>query len=100
MRHLFGRAVERLRQESSAAGRQAQFAIFERYDLESPDRDEKITYAQVALEFCVPVTDVTNHLAAMRREFRAIVLEELRTLSATDEEFRTEARHLLGVTAT
>ena len=39
---------------------------------------------------------VTNHLAAMRRQFRAIVLERLRELSSSDEEFEAEAAKLLG----
>jgi len=39
---------------------------------------------------------VTNHLAAMRRQFRRIVLERLRDLTTTDEEFEAEARRLLG----
>jgi hypothetical protein len=45
----------------------------------------------------VPVTQVTNYLAWARREFRRIVLEELRELSGSEEEFRREARALLGV---
>jgi hypothetical protein len=42
------------------------------------------------------VSDVTNELAWARRTFRAIVLDTLRTICATDEEFRAEARDLLG----
>jgi len=40
---------------------------------------------------------VTNYLAGARREFRRIVLDKLRELTATDDEFRREARMLLGV---
>ena len=36
-------------------------------------------------------------LAAMRREFRTLVLEALREQCASDGEFRAEARALLGV---
>jgi hypothetical protein len=32
----------------------------------------------------------------MRRRFREIVLEALREVTATDQEFRAEARALLG----
>ena len=42
------------------------------------------------------MTAVTNHLAFARREFRRILLEKLREITASDEEFRTEARTLLG----
>jgi hypothetical protein len=50
----------------------------------------------LATEFGIPATQVTNWLAATRRDFRAIVLETLRDLAGTDEEFREEARALLG----
>ncbi len=40
---------------------------------------------------------MTNFLALARREFRRIVLEKLREITATDREFREEARSLLGV---
>jgi len=40
---------------------------------------------------------VTNYLAFARREFRRIALERLREMAASDEEFRREARALLGV---
>jgi hypothetical protein len=43
------------------------------------------------------ITDVTNYLASARREFRRLVLKKLREITATDEEFRREARALLGV---
>ena len=40
--------------------------------------------------------DVTNELAAARREFRRFVLEALREQCATDEEFDAESRALGG----
>ncbi len=51
----------------------------------------------LAEEFHIPVTQVTNFLAFARREFRRIVLEKLREITANDREFREEARSLLGV---
>jgi hypothetical protein len=42
-------------------------------------------------------TDVTNYLAFARREFRRCVLDQLREMTASDEEFRREAQALLGV---
>ena len=42
------------------------------------------------------MTQVTNHLAWARRELRKLVLERLRSLTATDAEFREEAEELLG----
>ena len=54
---------------------------------------------QLAAELGLPVTQVTNHLAWARREFRAAVLETLREITASEAEFRAEARALLGVDA-
>ncbi len=41
-------------------------------------------------------TAVTNHLYAMRRRFRETVLATLRESTATEQEYRAEARALLG----
>jgi RNA polymerase sigma factor (sigma-70 family) len=97
VRDLFATAVERLRRHCEASGRAVQFALFERYDLDGPDGRERLTYADLAAELGLPVTQVTNHLAAARRELRRLVLERLRELSGSKEELRAEAREVLGV---
>lgn len=96
-RKVFGEAVDRLRQRCESRGRHIAFAIFTRYDLEGPDRDPAPSYAALAEEFDVPVTQVTNFLSWCRREFRGEVLEVLRAQSATEEEFRADLMELLGV---
>jgi hypothetical protein len=86
--------VARLRERCAETGRTAPFAVFERYDL---DREEGApTYAELGRELGLPVTQVTNHLSAMRREFRRHLLETLRELCASDDEFLQEARLVLG----
>ena len=50
----------------------------------------------LAEEFHLPVTQVTNHLAWARRELRRLLLERLHSLSASDAEFRDEAASVLG----
>jgi RNA polymerase sigma factor (sigma-70 family) len=97
VRSLFSLAVESLCAEMQAAGKETHFRIFQRYVLEEPDEANKISYKDLAAEFDMPVTSVTNHLAAARRDFRRIVLDKLRELTATPDEFRREARSLLGV---
>jgi hypothetical protein len=72
-----------------------QFELFELYDLE--DDDPKPSYSQLAAKFGLATTDVTNYLAFARREFRRCVLDQLREMTATDQEFRREAQALLGV---
>lgn len=96
-RSLFSLTVETLRAECEADGKLIHFQLFERYDLDSSRDDAKLTYEQLAGEFGLTVSAVTNHLSAVRRRFRRIVLDKLRELTATDDEFRREARSLLGV---
>lgn len=94
VRALFTGAVEQLRDELSARGREVVFTVFERYDL-GPSDD--LTYAELARALDLPVTRVTNHLHAARRRFREVVLDRLRELSGSEDEFRREARELLGL---
>jgi RNA polymerase sigma factor (sigma-70 family) len=96
-RTLFADAVERLRAECDAAGRALAFDLFVRYDIDGPDAPVKPTYAGLAHDLGTSVADVTNQLAWARRTFRAGVLDAIRAFSATEEEFRAEARDLLGV---
>jgi RNA polymerase sigma factor (sigma-70 family) len=99
VRALFTDAVAALRASCEAAGKTTHFAVFERYDLD--DRvDARPTYAAIAQDLGIPATQVTNYLAFARRELRRLILERLRALCATDEEFRLEARELLGVDVT
>jgi hypothetical protein len=46
----------------------------------------------LADELNLSVTDITNELAAARRDFRRLVLTVLREQCATDEEFENGAR--------
>ena len=93
VRWMFTLAVDAFRQRCLDSGRTVHFQLFERYDL----NDDNVSYASLAQEFGLEAATVNNYLAAARRDFRRIVLEKLREITATDEEFRTEARSLLGV---
>lgn len=93
-RSVFSLALQRLQERCKAEGKETQFRIWAAYDVDEGGRDQ--TYAQVAARFEVKVSDVTNYLPAARREFRRTVLETLREMTASEEEFRREARSLLG----
>jgi RNA polymerase sigma factor (sigma-70 family) len=93
LRSLFSLAVEELREYCDARQRERTFRLFEAYDLEGHD---KISYDQLAKEYAISVTDVTNALAWARREFRRIALERLRELCGSEEEFQREARAAFG----
>jgi RNA polymerase sigma factor (sigma-70 family) len=97
VRSLFGLAVEALRRRCAEAGKTVSFALFERYDLDGPDAARGPSYAELAREMGIAETQVTNHLAWARREFRRLVLEALEEATGSEEEFRAEARLLLGI---
>src|ERR1700674_2778254 len=93
IRSLFALAVEDLRQLCQQHDRDRTFRLFEAYDLAG---DPDISYQELAQQYAIPVTDVTNALSWARREFRRIALGRLREICATDEEFRREARAVFG----
>lgn len=95
VRSVLVTAILRLRERYVLAGKNLRLALFERYDL-AASTDERPTYSDLATEYDIPATQVTNWLAATRRDFRVVVLETLRDLCGSDEEFREEARALLG----
>jgi RNA polymerase sigma factor (sigma-70 family) len=95
IRSVFTLAVEKLRVECEQRGKQVQFRLLELYDIEEGGKD--LTYEQVAKQFGLKASDVTNYLAYARRELRRIVLEQVREMTGSEDEFRREARTLLGV---
>ncbi len=97
MKSLFGAALAELQRICAAEGKEKFFALLRRYDLEAGERTEKLSYADLAREHDLPVTQVTNGLHWARTRLRTCVLERLRELTADDDEFRAEARALLGV---
>jgi RNA polymerase sigma factor (sigma-70 family) len=85
-RRLFALAVEDLKERSPY------FALFERHVL----TERPPSYAELAEEFGISVTTVTNRLAAAKRDLRRCALERLREMTLDEREFRREARALLG----
>ncbi len=97
VRSVFSMAVERFEETCARGGRTLRFALFAAYDIEGDAAVDRPRYEDLARRFETTAVDVTNQLAAARREFRAIVLDVLRELTVSDAEFRLEARALLGV---
>ena len=96
-RSVFALALDAFRASMSESGREVHLKLFERYVIDVEDDKPKTSYKALASEFDISTTDVTNYLSVARREFRRIVLAKLRELTVTEEEFRREARALLGV---
>jgi RNA polymerase sigma factor (sigma-70 family) len=84
VRSVFGLALDDLRSACEAQGKQARFEMFERHELE-----QAASYADLARDFGVPVTTVTNHLAWARREFRRLLLA--RTAGPPDAKLLLES---------
>src|SRR4030095_2663326 len=87
-RSVFSLALESFRPSMVGSGKETHLKLFERYVLDADDGAPRTSYKDLACEFNLSTTDVTNYLALARREFRRIVLEKLRELTASDEEYR------------
>jgi RNA polymerase sigma factor (sigma-70 family) len=96
LRELFAQTVDDLRRLYLASERDVHFALFERYDLEAPNARQRVSYAQLAEEFALPLTQVTNYLAFARRHFRQLLLDRLRASTGSEDEFQKEVRCLFG----
>ncbi|KAA0256420.1 MAG: sigma-70 family RNA polymerase sigma factor [Acidobacteria bacterium] len=96
-RSVFSLSLDRFRERLAAAGKAVRFELFSAVELGEEGRSERPSYAELARRHGISESDVTNGLHAARREFRETVLELLRETTATEEEFRLEARSLLGL---
>jgi len=97
VRSFFTIAVESLRDRLTSSNRAIHLKLFEIYDLDDDESPERISYAKLAQQFDLDAVTVNNYLASARREFRKIVLEKLGEITANEDEFRNEARSLLGL---
>ena len=91
VRSLFTLAVQRLQTEMP----ESRFRLFSRYALEDPESQP--TYGELAEEFGLTTIKVNNQLASARRTMKRVVLDLLRQLTDSEEDFRKEARALLGM---
>jgi len=96
IRSVFSLALEALEEEAAEVGKQVHAAIFRAYDVDDP-LHERPSYRDLAERFSLSETMITNHLAWARRSFRRHVLEVLRSLAGSEEEYRQDARELLGI---
>ncbi len=95
VRHLFGCALDRLRTELIERDKEVQFRLFERWDLRA-GADDPNGYDALEAEFGLTRNQIGNTLSACRRRLREIVLQQLRAITASEEEYREEVRTVLG----
>ncbi len=93
LRQLTAVATQRLRAELVAKRKREHLQVFELLQLS----DVPPTYAAVAEQRGIAITDVTNRLSYARRAFRRVALELLREITAGDADFRAEADAVFGV---
>jgi RNA polymerase sigma-70 factor (ECF subfamily) len=96
VRGVCAEALDAMRARCRETGREQALALFERCDLSDLADEDRPRYAELAADFGLPPTQVTNLLNAARREFRRALEDTLRRRTATVAEFEEEARSLLG----
>jgi RNA polymerase sigma factor (sigma-70 family) len=92
-RSLLLQALSDLRASYASQSRELDLALFDEYELAAGERP---SYAELALYYRVPVTTVTNRLAAVRRALRTQLAENLREITATEQEYRDESYRIFG----
>jgi RNA polymerase sigma factor (sigma-70 family) len=95
IRSFFAQALDALRQECESSGRALHYALFEEYYIDGSAK--KVSYEDLAAAHRLTVINVTNYLASARRRFRKIIMERLIAITGNEQEFRQDARLLLGV---
>ncbi len=90
---LLDQAVRDLRDELDRSGKSAHFGLFDRYDL-NPPASGAPTYADLAREFGLKETDVTNHLRACRQRLRELIEKRVRDTLGPDGDAAAEIREV------
>lgn len=88
---IVSRALERLEERLRAGGRDTTWAVFRLCAVGAPPK----TYRDCARELGLTVTDVGNHLFRARREFRRLLLDEVRESLLPGENAEEELEYLL-----
>ena len=86
-------ALERLKAECEADGRNGRFEVLKPYLTEGASDS---SHAELAERLKVTVTAVKLIVHRLRKRYRAIVREEIRATVASEEDIDAELRHLLA----
>jgi RNA polymerase sigma factor (sigma-70 family) len=92
-RTVLALALDGLRELTREKHKEEHFRAFERFHVSI----DEPAYADVAKELGIDEVTLTHRLAYARRHYRRLVLETLRELTASDDEYREEAKVVLGV---
>lgn len=86
------RALQALRAEFEASDRAAEFDALSLYL--SAGGKEGLTHADLARKLGISESDVNNRVHRLRKRYRELILEEVRSYSETDAEAQDELRDL------
>jgi RNA polymerase sigma factor (sigma-70 family) len=89
---LIERATERTQETLLEAGRELRCAVFRAYELAPPGAQP--TYSGVAEQLGIKVSDVRNHLFAVRERLRTEIRNELRETVSSTEQLESEWHRL------
>lgn len=92
VRSIYEISLEATRRRYAEQQQARDFEMFERYSL----GEEKLGYAELAALYQLPVTTVTNRLAAVRRQLRTAMLAQLRELTLDDGDFAADVAQVFG----
>lgn len=100
LRNLVEISLNELQANMEATGKHMEFELFRKRDVEPVDGSEVPRYGDLAERYSIPVTQVTNFLASTRRLFRQVVKQNIRNLTASQDEYETELAALFaGISA-
>jgi RNA polymerase sigma factor (sigma-70 family) len=97
VRSLLGAVIDELQAHYEKTHKVLTFELFRHHGLARNRPKGPPSYHELAAEWGLDVTAVTNRLAAVRRDFRKAVLDKLRELTSNVEEFEEEVQALLGI---
>ena len=97
VRSVLSLSVDALTAEAEAQQRHLHLTLFRAYDLADVTEQQRPSYAELAASHHLSDSEVINHLAWARRRFRIHVLEVVRQLAGSDQEYRDDVRDLLGI---
>jgi hypothetical protein len=92
VRILLTLAVEDLCNKLATEGKDQDFALFMKLDLQDRSGDQRVSLEVIANELSMPMNEAWNSLAKTRQRFQEILLELIRSFTSSEAEFRRETQ--------
>jgi hypothetical protein len=91
-RNLLTFAVEELNNRLVQEGKEKDFSLFLKLDLQDRSGSERVTLEHIATELAMPLSDALTSLAKTRQLFQTILLDLIKSFTSSEAEFRKEAQ--------